>query len=154
MLDELFDTITEILQDFCDRESFDVTIGNDKEFYCYPNDREVYYSLIVNKRQNKWFMQNAFDKGLEYDCGDFILSFLHEIGHCETEELLTRGQKISSTKRKKNLNGIYKKDNFVYFGLVDEQMATEWAINYANANKEKLQKLATDVQKVLKKYYD
>ena len=149
MVDKLVDRLTEIIQVFCDRMGFDVVIDNDKEFYCYPNDREVFYSLTTNKRQSKWFMENAFAMGLAYDCGDFCLSLLHEVGHCETEQTLTKGQKISRTKRKKNLNGIYKKDNFIYFGLVDEVKATEWAIQFANTHKKELAELSAEIQKVL-----
>ena len=38
----MVDRLTEIIQEFCDRMGFDVDIDNDKEFYCYPNDREVF----------------------------------------------------------------------------------------------------------------
>ena len=154
IVDTMLENITEILQNYCDRVGLDVTVDNDKEFYAYPNDREVFYSLIVNKRQDKWFMQNAYAMGLEYDCGDFLLSFFHEVGHCETEPFLTRGQKISRTKRKKNLNGLYKKDNFIYFGLVDEKLATEWAINYINSHKEEMKTLSTLIQKEIQKVLD
>ena len=154
MLDRMIERITEILQEYCDNANLDVKVDNDKEFYCYPNDREVFYSLIMKKRQDKWFMENAFAMGLAYDCGDFLLGFFHEVGHCETESLLTRGQKISRTKRKKNLNGIYKKDNFVYFGLVDEQMATQWAIDYINGHKAELKVLAEKIQKEIEKVVD
>ena len=109
MVDKLVDRLTEIIQEFCDRMGFDVVVDNDKEFYCYPDDREVFYSLITKKRTDKWFMDNAFAMGLAYDCGVFYLSLLHEIGHCETEQTLTRGQKISRTKRKKILMALIKK---------------------------------------------
>lgn len=152
MLDELYKMITEELQDFCDREDFDVTVDNDTEFYCYTEDNEVFYTLQVLDFQAEWFMENAFNNGLKYDCGNFLLSFLHEIGHCQTEPLLTKGQRISRTKRKKGLDGNIREDNFYYFNLVDEKMATDWAIEYANTHKKELRKLARNIQKILAEY--
>lgn len=106
----------------------------------------VHYSLAIPQSQNDlWeeFLKDTFN----FDLGEnvFLLSLLHEIGHHETMEDLTEFWDIDSLEKEviqykvnNNLEG--KKPYFDYFNLPLEYAATEWAINYYNSNKQKLDK--------------
>ena len=80
------------VQKFCD--NFGCVAKMKTDFYSYPTERKVFFSpFIPSVETDNAFMDNAYKMGLNYDCGNFIISLLHEIGHCETWFLLTDEEK-------------------------------------------------------------
>lgn len=144
--------ITKALQKFLIDNGFDAVVECDNDFNYYNSSSTITYALIVAKNSAKWIKEFAFSRGLKYDCGDFLLPFFHELGHHETMFLLEDEEEEYTNSVKKTL-GSSKKDYFTYFNLPDEVMATDWAINYINNNKDKLQKLAIELQTLLSEYY-
>jgi hypothetical protein len=78
---------------------------------------------------------------------------LHEVGHHFTLDDLEEDEEEYCMKTKKKLHGESVEDNFIYFDLPDEKLATEWAINYINKNKAKLFKLAIEIQPIINNIY-
>lgn len=141
-IEEIIDDVVNVCQEYCDENDIDVRVEVETEFLYYLYENVIGITLATDETQSKYFMKNAFDKGLAYDCGDFIMSLFHEIGHHYTIYGLNRKQKIKVAKQKSRLNGFKKADNFKYFNFLDERLATEWAINYINRNKDKIGGLA------------
>lgn len=151
-IEEIIYDIEEVLQAYCDKESFDVEIeiGTDCA-YCEYEDgsKGVTMALIFPSLSDKLFMYNMFNNGLKYDCGDFIASFCHEIGHYHTLNWLTEEERDDIISIKEQLDGSLVEDNLTYQQLLDEKLATDWAIEYINSNKGKLSRLAKQLQNLI-----
>ena len=144
--------LSEILTDFLNSEEIDVEADYGLDF-CYDyTESKVYYSFLIPDRSGEWLMEFAKEHGLKYDCGSFFLSFFHEVGHHLTIDLLDEDEEEYSSDMKKSLSST-REDNFIYFNLPDEKIATEWAINYINNNKEKLSELSLKIQPLIKSIY-
>lgn len=135
---------------FCRKNNFDVKIDMGNEFVYYIEEKTVSVSILVDSRIDGYFLDNAYKMGLSYNCGDFILGFLHEIGHHFTLSDISRRQSIRINKTKERIDGWKKKDNYRYFQLLDERIATQWAINYINNNKETLREFANCIVPIIK----
>lgn len=91
-----------------------------------------------------------------------LTSFLHEVGHHKTCDLLTEEEWDYSFRRKKK---IFKKIEKVkdkkriekiqweYFSLPDEFMATEWAVDYIKTHPKKAKKMNAEIEKAFKEFY-
>ena len=143
--------LEQVVQNFLDSEGLEYTaiLGPDFE-YEFVTDN-VYFAVLVPSEMDKWFMEFAKENGLEYDCGSFLLSLLHEVGHGETYDLLTDAEEKKCRKIKSKLTDS-KEDSFTYFALPDEYEATMWAIEYVNEHKDKLEKFVKKFQKVFKEF--
>jgi len=146
------DKITNVLQKYLEENGFDAVVECDSDFNYYNSSSTITYALIVAKDSAEWIKEFAISRGLKYDCGDFFLPFFHELGHHETMFLLEDEEEDYSNSIKKNLSST-KKDYFIYFNLPDEVMATDWAIDYINNNKDKLQILANELQPLVEEFY-
>lgn len=152
-IEEILDEIVEVCQNFCDKNNINVSVEIDEDFGYYTHEKVVGIALVVDERA-RYFMDNAMKMGLAYDCGEFITSFLHEIGHHYTLHKLSRRQNKIIDKRKAVLDGRKKKDNYKYFKILDEVLATEWAIKFINANRDLIQELANELIPLMKEIED
>lgn len=147
-INEIFDEIVQVCQDYCDKNYIDVDVEFAEDFCYYVGANTVGITIMVDERAN-YFMKNAFDMGLKYDCGDFILSFFHEIGHHYTENWITKKENKKCKKQKKHLDGSIEKDNYTYFKIYDEILATDWAIDYINENIESINDFTERLQTLI-----
>lgn len=141
---DIYDIIADIVsacQDYCDKEGLSVDVAHGREFAWFEGTSLVTINLLQDF-QDELFMKNILKNGLSYDCGSFLASFFHEIGHYYTNNWLTKKELKYCDKAKENLNGMKEEDNLLYFSLLDETLATDWAIDYINENKSKLNILA------------
>jgi hypothetical protein len=145
--------LDEKLEKFFNNEGFDVRVSSNKDFAYEYATSTVYYSFLVPKMGGELHKKYALAHGLEYDCGSFFLGLLHEVGHHFTLDDLEEDEEEYCMKTKKKLHGESVEDNFIYFDLPDEKLATEWAINYINKNKAKLFKLAIEIQPIINNIY-
>lgn len=151
--EKLLKKYLKICQRFCDDNGFNVSVKWDKDFGYYEDSEEVGVTLVSDER-SQWFMENAFNRGLSYDCGDFIASFMHEIGHHFTLDKISRKQDRIINKRKRKLNGNKRKHNFKYFNILDEVLATNWAIDYINNNEDIIEQFAYELMDIIKEVKD
>lgn len=138
---EIFDDIVGVCQDFCDENDIDVLVELHEEFEYYKDgyddiDDSVVGITLISDYRDKSFMENAFNRGLEYDCGNFVMSFFHEIGHHYTIDYISKKKERIIKKWKHKLDSRKDKDNFKYYNIYDEVLATNWAIRFINSNRD------------------
>ena len=115
--------ITNILNEFL--EPFDCTaeIGSD---FCYNlSSNTINFTFLIIDKHEKTF--NSFVKNLFPDihADIFLWSFLHELGHHETEDDFEQEEWDEYMEiTKKDI------DDFTYYNLPIEKAATEWAGNF------------------------
>lgn len=110
-------------------ESVDIST----DFECYPNTKEIFISIVALENALDEFMANLETRTEIDDISEFTWSFLHEVGHCQTDHFLNERTKnhCRNIKRKINRGSVPTK---VYYTLAEEKMATDWAIDFATAN--------------------
>lgn len=143
--------VSEIINKFT-MDNFKCTAKLDTDFMCDPEEEEIYYTFVVSERLDKMFMDalNTFKPEVEMDI--FLWSILHEIGHIMTMDDLDEldywfCQDVKNAISKGEL------EEEEYFILPDESLATEWAVNYANENKEKLELFWKELQPEILRFY-
>jgi len=144
--------IDDLLNRFLADNDFECTVFADTDFAYYYASSRISYSFVVSERMDRLFLDFAKRKGLTVDCGIFLLSFFHELGHNETIDDLEDDEMDYCTDVKETLTDS-DADAETYFNLIDETLATEWAIDYINNNIEIVEKLAMDLQKEFDIFY-
>lgn len=147
-----FREVTYILEDFA--QSFDeeylVQFGTD--FEADTIDDTIYYTIAIVDKGAQTFRANfekRFPVAKDFDI--FTLSFLHELGHLETEWDME-----NDTQQRNKIRGL--KDAEKYYNLHNEKIATDWAGEYltdhyltAKALEERCLKI---IKRILEKYPD
>lgn len=144
----MFTEITNVLDNYLMENDFEVTTEIGLDFEYYYAESKIVYSLVTTEKTDRLFKEFAKANGLKVDCGIFLLSFFHELGHNETIDYIDQKTEKRCSKIKKGLT-TSEKDCIIYFNLEDEKIATDWAINYINNNTEKIKKLAENLQEAL-----
>lgn len=147
----MFTEITNILNNFFEEEGIECTCEVALDFAYYYTTDVITYSLVTTETTDRLFTQFAQDNGLEYDCGIFLLSLLHEVGHYYTIDEVDEKTERKCERIKSKLSENKEEDCLKYFALDDEIIATEWAIDYINNNREKLEILSKKLQEAIDK---
>lgn len=135
-----------ILSDYLKRElNIKVKCFMGTDFAFYYNLNRIEYSIVVSERMDNLFLKYAKNHGLKVDCGIFLLSFFHEVGHYMTLGQFTLDEIDEFNDYKDSLTDS-DEDCKLYFNVEDERKATLWAIQYINNNEEKVGKLALEFQ--------
>lgn len=149
--------IDNILNKFLVENDFDCYAELGEDFAYYDAKSLITYALIIPVDNDKWFFEYATSLGLKYDCGNFILSFFHEIGHSETLHLLEDEEEEEIWKVKNNLTfeefEKSKEKANIYFDLPDEKLATQWAVDYINENVGKVRELSNKLEIAVNGFY-
>ena len=146
--------LDKIINDFLLNNNFDCSAKFGSDFAYWYENSEIEYSLLVSERLDNMFKEFAESIGLKINCGNFLLSFFHELGHHNTLDFLDDDLYKESQLIKSNLNSEIDEDCKKYFELYDEIEATKWAIGYINNNEEKIKKFAIDIQENLSKWIE
>ena len=149
-VDELFELCDYFIEDNI-AQNFE-TVSLDTDFYCYPNTKEIYVSIIALKSALDGFMVNLNSRTDINDISNFTWSFLHEVGHCMTEKYLNERttHHCNYIKRKINRGSL---DSSIYYSLSDEKHATDWAINYVANNYKIVKAFDKNILSTLTKIY-
>lgn len=129
--------ITDLCIDFIENNISDniesVEISTD--FYCYPNTKEIYISVLAPATALDDFIANLQTRTKIDDISVFTWSFLHEVGHCMTWTYLNKRTQhhCEYVKRKIERGSL---DYLLYYTLADEKIATDWAIRFVEKNHE------------------
>jgi len=130
-------------------EEYSCSFGSDFEAV---NGLEIIYSIAVADDSATRF-QNDFISRFPA-CADFdifTLSFMHELGHCETDYDTRNDIKAREIiHAMKNKDKAYK----IYFALHNEKIATDWAGEYLTAHHDDMKKWEKKILKTLKKVLD
>lgn len=145
----MFAEITKILDNYLMENEFELSTRCELDFAYYYAESVVAYSLVTTERTDRLFMEFAKANGLTYDCGIFLLSFFHEVGHDQTIDEVTPNMEKKCSQVKSKLHEDNEEDCLKYFDVYDEKLATLWAIDYLNSNREKIAELAEKLQKAI-----
>lgn len=134
----------EILNDFIKTINEDYEVFEDTEFTSDWEQGEVWVCFQENKEDDQLFMDYIKNK-YQIEIDTFLMSFLHEIGHLETEnEELSNNRAIELFTLEIGYdNGALTKEEYFnrYFEIECESLATEWGIDFYKSHKEQCQKL-------------
>lgn len=153
--------IENVLNDFL--KEFEVTAEVAKEFCYLWEQNKILVTLAVPDFQTKNFMEDFHSRAPEIKLDCFLACFFHELGHCETVDLLTDEEELECYRKRKILNEEAKRTTDEvklaviceeYHKLPDEYLATEWAINYIRNNVDKVAKFWADLQKAILTVYE
>lgn len=143
--------INKVLNTFLEDHEFDCTADMSTDFSYYWREEIITYSIIVSERMDDLFLTFAKENGLAVDCGIFILSFFHELGHHLTIDDLTDEEEEECQAVKDTLTDSDADCN-KYFCLLDEWLATSWAIDYINNNVDEVRELAESLQEAIEQF--
>ena len=128
-------------------EEYTCTVGGD--FEALLDTVQIVYAVFMSDRGAKTFYANfvqRFPLCAGFDI--FTLSFMHELGHLETEWMI----EDDTEQRNKIMT-----DN-EYYDLYNERIATDWAGHYLTAHLSQMKiwekNILTKIKKVLDGYPD
>lgn len=132
--------------------------GNDFQWYIDTNKIEWCEVTKDMQKIDKVFKSYLKKElGLKYNCNDFIISILHEVGHYFTDNTLTYNQAKYCDKIKEELDSrqdeLTIEDFILYFNLIDERKASQWAVDYINNHKKEIKDFTKRLQPKLEKLY-
>lgn len=140
-----FNKLVEMVDEFL--EPFGLDSDFDADF-CYDTEEErVYFSIMVTERSDRLFKKYIKDTFNFNVPSIFMMSLLHEVGHAETLDTLSRAQ-IDADHYVKDIldevlentptnNPDYEDIYTQYFDLTIEKVATQWAVDYYKANRKR-----------------
>lgn len=130
--------------------------------YSYHFDKNVVdYKINNDAIEDTWFREFLKER-FRYDVkSDFIISILHELGHANANEEID-GDIYEFCMREKariSMEMMVAEDeatgralSFQYFNLPDEIMATQWAVDYAEAHADELEKMLENITPAIEKF--
>ena len=129
--DKILDLCIDFIEDNITDDIESVDLSTD--FYCYPNTKEIYISVLAPATALDDFITNLETRTQINDISVFTWSFLHEVGHCMTWNYLNKRTKnhCEYVKRKIERGSL---NHLLYYGLADEKIATDWAIGFVERN--------------------
>ena len=141
------ENINKILNDFLVPFDCEAKLGTD--FAYYTDNSMITYSLLVPGKDGDDFVKYAESlfPGVKADV--FLWSFLHELGHHETEDEFEDDEwedymRLTSMKI----------SNKVYFELDIEYAATVWAGEYIQDHVEEIAELWSKLQPAIQGFYN
>ncbi len=148
MINEIFAPLTELLNDFARTFDEEYSVKFNSDFQANVSEMRIYYTIVMSDPDSKAFRENfvhRFPSCADFDI--FILSFMHELGHLETEWDMEDDVNLRNEIQ----------DHEKYFNLHNEWIATEWAGNYLTKNHDQMKQfekiiLATG-KNLIEKYY-
>ena len=140
-----------ILNDFIKTINKDYKVLHDKkEFTSDWKNGKVWVCFTENKEDDQLFMDYIKNK-YQIEIDTFLMSFLHEIGHLETEddELSdNRAVDLFTLEVLFDNSKITKKEYFErYFEIECESLATEWGIDFYKSHEEQCKQLVKELRK-------
>ena len=133
---KLFAPVTALLNDFIQMFDEEYTVELAHKF-CADNIQEVvYYTVVMPKDSVDEFTTDFIKRFPACSCfSEFMLSFMHELGHLETE-----WDMVDDTEERNQIT-----DNKTYFQLYNERIATDWAGEYLTEHKNEMQMLERQI---------
>lgn len=134
-----------VLNDFIKTINKDYKVLHDKkEFTSDWENGKVWVCFNENKEDDQLFM-NYIKNKYQIEIDTFLMSFLHEIGHLETEDdELSDNRAIDLFMLEVAYdNGAITKEEYFnrYFEIECESLATEWGVNFYKSHKEQCKEL-------------
>lgn len=140
----LFAPVTALLTDFVQMFDLDYTVALQPKFEANLDTDVIGYAVAVPESATEAFVTDFLKRFPSCKCfHSFTLSFMHELGHLETE-----CDMVDDTEERNTIT-----DNETYFDLYNERIATDWAGEYLTENKEEMLMLERQILTELKKVW-
>ena len=140
---------------------------NNFEWYCEPENNEIYISRPKKEKSSLQDFLHSVDIKLKKEqkyllniIPPYVWSFLHEMGHLQTEKKiyiilmplrkLTDFLSLHFSHKNKLMD---KLTTFMYYNMADEVQATKWAVNYVIHNEKQVLKYSKELAKIYKNYF-
>ena len=129
--------ITAILNHVMRKINDDYTVICDSESYCDYDDMTIAYYDGKRTYLDVFFYDYVYKNFHDIpQVSPLFLSFLHEVGHAQTED-----ETIDDTKNRNDFNRKDGQDDesflqgvLAYYQLHNEQLATNWAVDFLRDN--------------------
>lgn len=117
--------------------------------YSFEKNR-VDFKVDNSAIEDKWYNEFLLERFRYTPTNDFIMSLLHEIGHAKANENIVDDiyEFCINEKARIGIEMMVAEDektgralSFQYFQLPDEIMATQWAVNYAEAHENEIEEM-------------
>lgn len=148
--------VTKVINTFLKQFGLTCKLGND--FAYYPGDDLITYAFAYVDIDAEGFMRSIERLNPQVKADIFLWSLLHEVGHHETIDMLTDKENRACDKAKKKLNKRSLRGEIVdldeYYDMLDERLATEWAVDYANRHPKTLEKTWEIISRAIRQFYE
>lgn len=139
------------VKNWLETNGFDCDVAAHEDF-CYSVSKNTIYCGTVADNSVIPFYRFAKSLGLSNDVSIEVIAFLHELGHSQCDKYMTSWQGLKDALGRKILMGTAPRTElsaqiryFFYHRMYREKMATAWAINFIENNKEQTAILAEAV---------
>lgn len=146
------DRITAIINEFL--QPFDLTAQLDTDFCYYWQYDVVGYALVVTEKFDRLWTYYLHNHYPEVTAPLFIWSILHEVGHAETDDMISPEGHMKIDIYKKRLNPKREGHIYKYFHCADEVLATDWAYKYIISHPEEVKALWDRLQPAILEFYE
>lgn len=146
--------INNILNHFL--EDFDCSAEMSSDFCYWHSKNLINYTLAIPNNEDKWFQEFANTLMPELKCDSFLLAFFHELGHHETIDDIDDDIYAYCEDIKDEINmedRATRENNFKYFNLPVEKIATEWGLTYMKTHEKEVADLWNTLQPALYDFY-
>ena len=138
--------ITHLLNIFL--EPFECTANLDTDFAYYSASNLITYTFVVADKHEKTFTDFTRTLFPQIEANIFLWSFLHELGHHETED------DFEDNEWEEYLNKIdFIKNDYEYYNLPIEYAATYWAGKYMINHKDEIKNLWDQLMPLIQSFY-
>ena len=139
--------ITNILNEFL--ESFDCTAMPDTDFAYYTASNTISYAFVLADNHEKTFIKFVHNLFPNINANIFLWSFLHELGHHETED------DFEDEEWDEYLNIVHTiKNDEEYYNLPIEFAATYWAGEYIMNHESEIKTLWNKLAPAIQIFYN
>ena len=144
--------LNQALNSWLEKYGFDtVAEGIEPSFGYYYNRNSIVYTLSIRESAIKSWNLLMEEMNCPFVINQFYTSFLHELGHAQTLDLLTEEEEQFSENeeiRLSQLDDIVQAD-YEYYHLPREIIATEWAMNFMRENENAIKELVETTAPIL-----
>lgn len=145
----LFAPVTALLTDFVQMFDEEYSVALQPKFEANITTEVIGYAVAVPEAATEAFVIDFLKRFPSCKCfHSFTLSFMHELGHLETE-----WDMVDDTDERNEIT-----DNETYFTLHNERIATDWAGEYLTDHKDEMlmieKQILTELHKVWEKIPD
>lgn len=135
---------------------FGVTANLGIEFQAFCDSMTIDYTLFFDEDSTIAFIDDATKRYPEINADIFLWAFMHELGHCMTENMWTEAEKEYFWEQKDAINDAeidMDEANNWYHACPDEFFATRWAGEYMLNHPRKMQKFWKKLHAAIMKMY-
>lgn len=152
------DKINSYLNNWLKKNNFNCTVQMDTDFSFDTVNNVIHYSILVPTEHDELFLKVCQECNEEIgNCDNFILSFFHELGHCETQGYFDDDEwdNYEEDCDKLESNKEYSEEDYLnYYHYPIEIEATQWGCDYIIQHKRKIKNWWGKVSNLIQEFVE